>query len=126
LAQMLRLDREYDDVSRAHRVLGLVEAGDAVLVDHLAAGIGADLAEAYALQGKILAQHPADERVGHVAAANERDPHDFLSLSPKIAVPTRTIVAPSAIAASMSADMPIESVSSPRTRRFSSSRSSRS
>ena len=37
-------------------------------------------------------------------------PH--ISRGPKMAVPTRTIVAPSAIAASRSSDMPIDSVSS--------------
>ena len=46
--------------------------------------------------------------------------------SPKIARPTRTIVAPSAIAASRSSDMPIDSVSSAMPAAPSRSRSSRS
>ncbi len=37
-----------------------------------------------------------------------------VSRAPKIALPTRTSVAPSAIAASRSADMPIDSVSTAR------------
>src|SRR5438552_342085 len=81
-----RLD-EVEDVRRAasgdrpHRVLGFVEAGDPILVDELAARLGADLDHAYVLQREVLAQQSADERVGHVAATDERDSHDRLSLA---------------------------------------------
>src|SRR5690606_16674075 len=64
-------------------------------------------------------QQPADDGLRHVAAPDEGDEAHVVHIlvlrswrAPKIAVPTRTIVAPSAMAASRSADMPIESVSS--------------
>src|SRR5215213_9792622 len=71
-----------------------------------------------------LGDQPADQRRGHVAAAEERDPHaaSFCGeRAPKIAVPMRTMVAPSVIARSRSSDMPIDSVSKPNSP-FSSSK----
>src|SRR6185436_10481645 len=58
----------------------------------------------------------AHQRASHVSAANESRPdvHDYFSRGPNIAVPMRTSVAPSAIAASKSTLVPIDRVSSPR------------
>ena len=70
-----------------------------------------------------LGEQAADERARHVAAAEEGDLHAALlsgRRSPKMAVPMRTIVAPAAMAASMSSDMPIESVSKPNCGRSAS------
>ncbi len=54
---------------------------------------------------------PPIKRTGHVAAADECDLHRRGARAPKIAVPTRTMVEPSAIAASRSSDIPIDSTS---------------
>ena len=88
-------------------------------------------------------EHPADERGRHVAAADERNCHVcwppasvvqgagcFLPdgshhRAPKIEVPTRTSVAPSAMASSRSADIPIDSVSTGRPCARHSSKQSR-
>ena len=60
-------------------------------------------------QNSIWKQPRLDDTV-----ANDSLYGEFILLCrwPKIAVPTRTIVAPSSIAASRSSDMPIDSVSS--------------
>src|SRR5688572_30598913 len=61
-----------------------------------------------------LCEEPPDERTAHVAAADEDDLHGVaLVRSPKMALPTRTIVEPSAMASSRSALMPIDRVSMP-------------
>src|SRR5687768_16595923 len=60
----------------------------------------------------------ADQRARHVAPAEEGNSHAALFsffLCPKMAVPTRTMVAPSAMARSMSSDMPMERVSKPNS-----------
>src|SRR5262245_43717141 len=70
-----------------------------------------------------LADQAANERARHVAAAEEGDLHAGFSAilrAPKIAVPMRTMVAPAAMAWSMSSDMPIERVSKPNSARSSS------
>src|SRR3990172_10992941 len=87
--------------------------------------LGAHLDDADGPGRDAFFEQAADNGARHIAAADERNVHAF-SRSPKIAVPTRTMVAPSAIAASRSADMPIESVSSARPPCTSSSFSSRS
>src|SRR6185436_20705066 len=94
----------------------------AVLVGQPAARGAVDFNGADLGRGKAAFEQAADQCVGHVAAADEhhvhRDVHAadlILFLAPKIAVPTRTIVEPSAIAASMSSDMPTESVSKPNS-----------
>jgi hypothetical protein len=79
--------------------------------DSLRAGRGsATVIEAASTPPARSAPHQAGR---HVSAAKESDPHRRSSgLGPNTAVPTRTIVAPSAIAASRSPLMPIDRVSS--------------
>src|SRR5689334_3855052 len=63
-----------------------------------------------------LGDQATDQGARHVAAAEKCNPHAGLSSvrrAPKIAVPMRTMVAPAAMASSMSSDMPIERVSKP-------------
>src|ERR1041385_1980335 len=77
---------------------------------------GQDLNDADRAAGVSLGDQAADQRARHIAAAEKGDFHAGLSSrlrAPKIAVPMRTMVAPAAMASSMSSDMPIDRVSKP-------------
>src|SRR5208282_994450 len=80
-------------------------------------GICIDFYHSNFFLGLTIGKQSPDDRLRHVAAADESDVHasSFIFESvrvPKITVPTRTSVAPSAIATSKSPDMPIDKVSS--------------
>ena len=126
---LLRLDRKHHQVRLAD---GFPVVGSAVRrIRVQAARAGPVPGPRSQLSSRRAAPHQASHQArGHVAAANEGNAHrcDLLiqSRGPKMAVPTRTMVAPSATAASRSALMPIDSVSSECPCRSSSSASSRS
>ena len=82
--------------------------------------LGADFNDGDFARRETMVQQTADERRGHIAATQKCNLH-IVFLSPKIAVPTRTSVDPSAIAASRSCVMPIDSVSSENPSAFNCS-----
>ena len=143
VAHLLRLHREHDELgaARSRRRRTSREDADARKarreLSRAARRSGSTTRKSRG--GAPAREHAADERGRHVAAADEGDRCRSVACSagsesrasrridarrtararvrPKIAVPTRTSVAPSAIAASRSADMPIDSVSTGKARR---------
>src|SRR5205823_11849893 len=69
--------------------------------------------EAYVLAPSVTGAEPAPSVAPGVRLASRRLVGLQIVRSPKIAVPTRTIVAPAAIASTKSLDMPIDSSRSP-------------
>src|SRR5690606_29359421 len=133
LAHLLRLDRKHHGVGLAHHVVGDARDAHAELSDQPFATFRREFHDTQLVRVEAALEHAADERGGHVAAAEKDDLHaGVLSIpvlrarAPKIALPTRTSVLPSAIAASRSSDMPIDKVSSAWPRAISSSRKRRS
>ena len=117
-ARVLWLHREDDGRRLLARGIGCRADAHAVRRDALA-GCGADFDHRDRACVVAAADQPADQRIRHVAAAEEGNGHAAcLSVwrAPKIAVPTRTRVAPSAMASSRSSDMPMESVSTSNSR----------
>src|SRR4051812_36208240 len=111
--RVLRLHGEHQRIGFLARRVGRRAHAHAVRGDALARR-RADLDDKDRARVVAAAHQPADQCVGHVAAAEKSNAHAAcfsLRRSPKIAVPTRTSVAPSAIASSRSSDMPIDNVS---------------
>ena len=112
-ARVLRLDGEHQRVRLGARGVGRGADAHPVRRD-LVARRRRELDHRDRPRLEALRDEAADQGIGHVAAAEEGEVQAALrSLrrSPKIAVPTRTIVAPSAIASSRSSDMPMDKVS---------------
>ena len=108
---LLRLDRQHQQIADAGQHFGRFQAVDRVSLLQLVARFATRIDHGDVSGGEALFQHAADQRIGHVAAAEEGNFHAWF-LSPKMAVPMRTMVAPSATAASRSWDMPMDRVSS--------------
>ena len=127
-AHLLRLHRQDERVGRREsRPRGVPHRHAEARGERLARAL-ARLDDGDVRGGKAPRDQPADDGRAHVAAAEEGDLHAGFqaraSRAPKIAVPMRSIVAPSASAARQSCDMPMERVSpsSPAARIASSSR----
>ena len=125
---------EHDEVARGHDVGVARRDGDPEALRELIAARGDRVRRAHSRSGDAGGREPGDERLRHCAAADEADAKlrerslHHASLGPNRAVPTRTSVAPSSIATSKSADIPIESSRRPAPpgRSRSASRSARS
>src|SRR2546426_4091984 len=117
-AQVLRLHREHQRIGLLRSRVGRGARAHAVPRGEPLACRGAHLDHRDPARVDAFLEQPADQRARHVAAAEEGDPHaallSFLR-APKIALPMRTSVAPSAMADSMSSDMPIDRVSKPNS-----------
>src|SRR5882672_7355747 len=131
-AHDLRLDGEDDDVGPAHEGRVVLDVLDAVLLGDVRQTIGPRVGGGDGLGGDEPGLGQAlDERFAHVAGAEEGhalalDAHAPPSVTaarggrgPKMAVPTRTMVAPSSMATSKSPLMPMEQCSSPTASRSS-------
>src|SRR4029453_18086858 len=113
----LRLHRQDHDVGAAHQLRVVGRDLDAVLPVELLETLRAHVGrEDRVRRHELGREEPLDERLAHVAGAEEADsaPLDRHTpprggRGPQIAVPTRTTVAPSSIATSKSPLMPIDS-----------------
>src|SRR4030067_1148852 len=132
LPHALRLDREDDRVALPEEVRHPPRGRDAEPLAELPPASGPDVQDDHlAGRDKLRRKDPPDHRLPHVPRPDKTHSlHDsLLARLPKMAVPTRSIVAPSSIAPSKSFDLPIESSVHPGPappRRAHSSNSSRS
>src|SRR5712692_5707217 len=131
----LGLDGEDDDVGAPHERHIVLDVLDAVLLGDVREAIGPRVGGRDGRGGhQTRLRQALDERLAHIASPEEGhalalDAHAPPSVTavrgdrgPKMAVPTRTMVAPSSMATSKSPLMPMEQCSSPTASRSSRSR----
>src|SRR3990170_7514824 len=112
LSHALRLHREDDRVAFPEEVRHPFRDGNAEPMPKLLSPLRADLQhDHFPGRDELRRKDPPDHRLPHVSRPDESQSlhPSLLARLPKIAVPTRTIVAPSSIAASKSLDIPIDS-----------------
>ncbi len=110
--RLLRLDCQHDHVGAAQPFPGADVRDHAERTFEFGAFGDVRFEDVHRRCRHAALPHTAQHGVRHIAAADKCHDHAVvLSRSPKIAVPMRTIVEPAAMAASRSADIPIDSVS---------------